>query len=58
MTLGHEKLDVYRLSIVYVAWVEEDIASDRIPSLTDIWNSIPIAIAISISMESKPNKRM
>ena len=23
MTLGHEKLDVYRLSIGYVAWVYE-----------------------------------
>ena len=23
MTLGHEKLDVYRLSISYVAWVYE-----------------------------------
>ena len=23
MTLGHEKLDVYRLSIAYVAWVYE-----------------------------------
>jgi len=23
MTLGHEKLDVYRLSIIYVAWVYE-----------------------------------
>ncbi len=23
MTLGHEKLDVYRLSIEYVAWVYE-----------------------------------
>ena len=23
MTLGHEKLDVYRLSIAYIAWVYE-----------------------------------
>ena len=25
MTLGHEKLDVYRLSIGYVAWVYETV---------------------------------
>ncbi|MDY6824330.1 MAG: hypothetical protein SWH68_11130 [Thermodesulfobacteriota bacterium] len=29
MTLGHEKLDVYRLSIGYVAWVYEKAAKSE-----------------------------
>ena len=29
MTLGHEKLDVYRLSIGYVAWVYDKAEADR-----------------------------
>ena len=50
MGLGHEKLDVYRLSIGYVAWVYEKAGTiakiqERIDSKTSI--SIPIAISIS-----------
>ena len=54
MTLGHEKLDVYRLSIGYVAWVyekAEGLTAVHRPA-RDQWlrasQSIPIAIAISI----------
>lgn len=51
MTLGHEKLDVYRLSIVYVAWVYEKaetlVGVHR--SARDQWlrasQSIPLNIA-------------
>lgn len=51
MTLGHEKLDVYRLSIDYVAWVYEK--ADRLNGVhraaRDQWlrasQSIPLNIA-------------
>jgi hypothetical protein len=49
MTLGHEKIDVYRLSLGYVAWVEGVIASEKIPSHTGTQNSIPIAISIRMN---------
>ena len=68
MTRGHEKLDVYRLSMAKeaenerlnwivsprysVAWVEEVIASRKTPNVTNKKNSIPIPI--SIPMKSKP----
>jgi hypothetical protein len=53
MGLGHEKLDVCRLAINYVAWVYEKIATHMEPG-----NSTPIPIWISISMKPNPNKRM
>ena len=48
MGLGHEKLDVYRLSIGYVAWVYEKARTfvkiqKRIDSKTSILISIPIS---------------
>jgi four helix bundle protein len=51
MTLGHEKLDVYRLSIEYVAWVYEksDALTGNHRSARDQWlranQSIPLNIA-------------
>ena len=51
MTLGHEKLDVYRLSIGYVAWVYEkaDGLSGKHRHGRDQWlrasQSIPLNIA-------------
>ena len=65
MTLGHEKLDVYRLSINYVdvklnwitslkclaSWVEEVIVFKKL-NLMGKQNSI------LISIESKPNKQI
>ncbi len=49
MGFGHEKLDVYRLAINYVAWVYGKIATYMEPG-----NSI----SIPISMKPNPNKRM
>ena len=63
MGLGHEKLDVYRLSIGYVAWVYEkaDSLTGHHRSARDQWlrasHSIPIAISISIPKMRSPNKR-
>ena len=51
MTLGHEKLDVYRLSIDYVAWVYENagILNGVHRAARDQWlrasQSIPLNIA-------------
>ena len=51
MTLGHEKLDVYRLSIGYVAWVykKADGLSGKHRHARDQWlrasQSIPLKIA-------------
>jgi four helix bundle protein len=51
MTLGHEKLDVYRLSISYVAWVYEksDSLTGNHRHARDQWlrasQSIPLNIA-------------
>jgi four helix bundle protein len=51
MTLGHEKLDVYRLSISYVAWVYEksDALTGNHRHARDQWlrasQSIPLNIA-------------
>ncbi|HUF63120.1 MAG TPA: hypothetical protein VMN36_13670 [Verrucomicrobiales bacterium] len=53
MALGHEKLDVYRLAIGYVAWVFEH--SDELKPNTE---SVPISIAISISMKRIPNQTL
>jgi hypothetical protein len=50
MGLGHEKLDVYQLSIPYVEWVYEKAAS-----LNPI--SIWISIAISIAMKARSLKK-
>jgi four helix bundle protein len=51
MTLGHEKLDVYRLSISYVAWVygKSDTLTGNHRHARDQWlrasQSIPLNIA-------------
>ena len=53
MALGHERMDVYRLAIAYVAWGYEKAATacDGNHSIP-----IPIPIAIAISMRPSPNK--
>jgi hypothetical protein len=62
MALGHERLDVYRLAIGYVAWVYEKSATlEGIHrAARDQWlkasQSIPIPIAIAIWMRPSPNK--
>ncbi len=63
MTLGHEKLDVYGLSIDYVAWVYE--ASERLNGVhrhaRDQWlrasQSIPLNIAEGNGKTSEPDRR-
>ncbi len=46
MVLGHEKLDVYRLAIGYVAWAFEKSGKAQ--------RTIPIPIAISIPIYREP----
>ena len=53
MGLGHEKLDVYRLSIGYVAWVWR-----RVPQPIEQNRSHSIPISISIPKMRSPNKRL
>jgi four helix bundle protein len=63
MTLGHEKLDVYRLSIKYVAWVYEK--ASRLKgvhrSARDQWlrasQSIPLNIAEGNGKSSEADRR-
>ena len=63
MTLGHEKLDVYVLSIDYVSWVYE--ASERLHGVhrhaRDQWlrasQSIPLNIAEGNGKTSEPDRR-
>jgi len=55
MALGHEKLDVYRLAIGYVAWVFERYEKLNRKS-PQAMGSIPISIAISIPRKSIPNQ--
>lgn len=63
MTLGHEKLDVYRLSIDYVAWVFERAASLNgvHRSARDQWlrasQSIPLNIAEGNGKTSPADRR-
>ena len=63
MTLGHEKLDVYRLSIDYVAWVFEKAASLNgvHRSARDQWlrasQSIPLNIAEGNGKTSPADRR-
>ena len=58
MVLGHEKLDVYRLSIGYVAWVYKKCAtlSKKSWDFTEAQNSIPIPIPIAISIRYSPQR--
>jgi len=61
MGLGHEKLDVYRLAIGYVAWVYEkaDGLTGNHRSARDPWlrasQSIPIPIPIPIAIWMRPS---
>ncbi len=63
MTLGHEKLDVYGLSIDYVSWVYE--GSERLNGVhrhaRDQWlrasQSIPLNIAEGNGKTSEPDRR-
>ena len=54
MALGHAKLDVYHLSIGYVAWVYEK--ADSLNGVHRTTASISIRIAISIPKKENPNK--
>ena len=63
MTLGHEKLDVYRLSISYVAWVYEkakNLKGVHRPA-RDQWlrarQSIPLNIAEGNGKTAKADRR-
>jgi four helix bundle protein len=63
MTLGHEKLDVYRLSIGYVAWVYEksvNLSGIHRPA-RDQWlrasQSIPLNIAEGNGKTAEPDRR-
>ncbi|TVQ98176.1 MAG: four helix bundle protein [Desulfovibrionales bacterium] len=59
MTIGHEKLDVYRLSIHYVAWVFEKAATLR--TARDQWlrasQSIPLNIAEGNGKTAEADRR-
>jgi hypothetical protein len=61
MALGHERLDVYRLTIGYIAWVYEKTGKLEgvHRAARDPWlrasQSIPIPIAIAIWMRPSPN---
>ncbi len=63
MTLGHEKLDVYRLSISYVAWVYEKAngLSGSHRHARDQWlrasQSIPLNIAEGNGKSTKADRR-
>jgi four helix bundle protein len=63
MTLGHEKLDVYRLSIGYVAWVYEKTANLKgvHRPARDQWlrasQSIPLNIAEGNGKTTEANRR-
>lgn len=63
MTLGHEKLDVYRLSIGYVAWVYEKAADLKgvHRSARDQWlrasQSIPLNIAEGNGKTAEADRR-
>ena len=63
MTLGHEKLDVYRLSIGYVAWVYEKAAnlSGVHRAARDQWlrasQSIPLNIAEGNGKTAEADRR-
>jgi four helix bundle protein len=63
MALGHEKLDVYRLSIGYVAWVYEKCANLNgvHRSARDQWlrasQSIPLNIAEGNGKTAKADRR-
>ncbi|MBN1879685.1 four helix bundle protein [bacterium] len=63
MTLGHEKLDVYRLSIEYVAWVfEKAVNLNGVHrSARDQWlrasQSIPLNIAEGNGKTAKADRR-
>jgi len=63
MTLGHEKLDVYRLSIGYVAWVYEkaDGLNGVYRPARDQWlrasQSIPLNIAEGNSKTAEADRR-
>ena len=54
MVLGHERLDVYRLAIGYVAWV---CGKEPAPTANARQKLIPIPIAIAIGMKRSPNHR-
>jgi hypothetical protein len=55
MGLGHEELDVYRLSIGYVAWVYEkaDGLTGNHRSARDQW----LRASLSIPFLTEPNRR-
>lgn len=63
MALGHEKLDVYRLAIVYVAWVFEQV--EKLDGVyrhaRDQWlrasQSIPLNIAEGNGKTTEPDRR-
>ena len=63
MTLGHEQLDVYRLSIGYVAWVYEQAGSLNgvHRAARDQWlrasQSIPLNIAEGNGKTAQPDRR-
>ena len=63
MGLGHEKLDVYRLAIRYVAWVYEkaDGLTGNHRSARDQWlrasQSIPLNIAEGNGKTAEPDRR-
>jgi len=63
MTLGHEKLDVYRLSISYVAWVYEksDTLTGNHRHARDQWlrasQSIPLNIAEGNGKTAEADRR-
>jgi len=63
MTLGHEKLDVYRLSIDYVAWVFEKAKGLKgcHRHARGQWlrasQSIPLNIAEGNGKSAKPDRR-
>jgi four helix bundle protein len=63
MTLGHEKLDVYRLAIGYVAWVfaYSDKLSGSCRHARDQWlrasQSIPLNIAEGNGKTAEPDRR-
>ena len=64
MTLGHEELDVYRLSIGYVAWVYEmaETLAGVHRRARNQWlrasQSIPISIAIWMKTPRSPDQAL
>ena len=63
MGLGHEKLDVYRLAIAYVAWVYEKASAlaGVHRAARDQWlrasQSIPLNIAEGNGKTAEPDRR-